>query len=628
MSDDQARGLSRRGFLKGTAAVSLGTAATAAGITPAGVQTAAAAEPGSIPPHGAELRGLDLVIQDPTAEGRFGFMFKNQRPLRVRDGLVNELGGIDEATGAVMKDAVMKERPAIGDIITYPSDGTATVTATKDHNDIFNENPSEFLTSGFTFVGQFVDHDITFDRTPVDQQQSDPLATTNFRTPRYDLDSIYGLGPNADPSLYKAADRDKFDVKENDHTTVFGLKVTNPETPNKVYAVKPITVRDVPRDSTTGKASIGDPRNDQTLILLQLHVAFQMFHNKLVDRMRALRVPPASVFESARRMARWHYQWMVIHEFLPAIVGQDTADSVYKEVSTGAPIIDIKYYKPTNSTGRPFIPVEFSVAAYRFGHSMTRARYTVQDVITAATETPPSEKVAVSSVPLFEASASYNNLNGSRPVPARLKMQWSKFFNDPLAKNADGTPAPRTARPVRQFDASLGDPLFQLPPSALPDKVTAESLLSVRNLRRGQIVGLPSGQQVAGLMGVTPLTNAELSWRHRIEIKWPIIDNKVAVNRRFKEVDTRLESYLADPEFGGEAPLWFYILKEAEILGQGERLGPVGGRIVAEVLVGLLQKDPNSYLYLQPNWKPQLPIARENGKFRMADLLRYAGVWS
>ena len=154
-------------------------------------------------------------------------------------------------------------------------------------------------------------------------------------------------------------------------------------------------VYDVPRDAA-GKAIIADPRNDQTLIVLQIHVAMQMFHNKLVDYMRAIRVPRAAVFESARRLARWHYQWMVTHDFLPAIVGKDMTDSVYKEVLTGVPIINIKYYKPMNPLGRPFIPVEFSVAAYRFGHSITRPRYTVQDFVNSAGAT-----VAVSSVPLF-----------------------------------------------------------------------------------------------------------------------------------------------------------------------------------------------------------------------------------
>ena len=150
----------------------------------------------------------------------------------------------------------------------------------------------------------------------------------------------------------------------------------------------------------------------------------ELFHNKLVDYMRALRVPRAAVFESARRLARWHYQWMVTHDFLPAIVGKAMADSVYKEVLTGVPIINIKYYKPTNPLGRPFIPVEFAVAAYRFGHSITRPRYTVQDYVNSTGAT-----VAVKSVPLFEAQPTDNNLNGSRPLPARLKIQWSKFFN-------------------------------------------------------------------------------------------------------------------------------------------------------------------------------------------------------
>jgi len=339
---------------------------------------------------------------------------------------------------------------------------------------------------------------------------------------------------------------------------------------------------------------------------------------------------------------------MVIHEFLPAIVGQSMTDSVYKEVPTGAPIINLKYYKPTNSTGRPFIPVEFSVAAYRFGHSITRPRYTVQDYVTDKNTT-----VAVSSVPLFEATPGDNNLNGSRPLPARLKLQWSKFFNDPMAspKNPDGSPrngdgsVPRTARPVRQFDATMATPLFTLPMTALPDS-NPLSLLSSRNLLRGKKMGLPSGQQVARLMGVPPLTNEQLWSSHRIEVKIPIpttepkpfppkaVANVVEVLREFDVENSDLKELFKDPGWNGEAPLWFYILKEAELIGdgtekgKGRTLGPVGGRIVAEVLVGLLQKDPNSYLYLQPNWKPQLPIARENGKFRMADLLMYAGVWS
>src|SRR5215218_7139313 len=416
MSEDKTHGLSRRGFLKGTAAVSLGTAATAAGITPAGLTsgglpTAAAAELPPTPPHGAELRGMDLVVQSPTTEGRFGFMFKSQPPLPASDALLDRLG------------ATMAEQPEAN---------PASSSDLKDLNDASNENPNPKLTSGFTFVGQFVDHDITFDTTLLSDQQADPYATTNFRTPRYDLDAIYGQGPNLDPQFYDPNDRDKFWIVERPYSQIIGkLKRPDGADETKTWDVKPDVVWDVPRVPANdpdgrpeGTAIIADPRNDQTEIILQLHVGMQKFHNRLVDTLRASGTPRSAVFEAARRLARWHYQWIVTHEFIPAIVGQTMSDLVYKEVPTGAPKITLKYYKPTNPAGRSFIPVEFSVAAYRFGHSMTRPRYTVQDYVTSAGAT-----VAVSSVPLFEAQPTDNNLNGSRPLPPRLKLQWSKFFN-------------------------------------------------------------------------------------------------------------------------------------------------------------------------------------------------------
>ena len=229
--------------------------------------------------------------------------------------------------------------------------------------------------------------------------------------------------------------------------------------------------------------------------------------------------------------------------------------------------------------------------------------------------------MAVSSVPLFEAVAGDNNLNGSREVPARLKIQWSKFFNLGGA---------RTARPVRQFDASLSDGLFKLPSTVQPD-TNSSSLLAQRNLLRGRKMGLPSGQQVARLMGVTPLTNAQLSQNHRIYVQAPIAsDNVVRIVTppgEFVVENQTLKDLFDNSEWGDEAPLWFYILKEAEIVGKGRELGPVGGRIVAEVLVGLLQRDLNSYLYLQPTWKPAPPIAPKLGQFTMADLLTYAQGW-
>ena len=177
---------------------------------------------------------------------------------------------------------------------------------------------------------------------------SSPIPTPRRTSARPATTStpIYGRGPSKDPQLYDPSDRDKFLIVKRPYSEIRGVPTT-------------------PTWSTTCRATPAArrsslPRNDQTLILLQLHVALQMFHNKLVDHVRKNLVsalfPGLSVFESARRLARWHYQWMVTHDFLPAIVGKAMADSVYKEVLTGLPIINLKYYRTINPLGRPYIP--------------------------------------------------------------------------------------------------------------------------------------------------------------------------------------------------------------------------------------------------------------------------------
>ena len=219
-------------------------------------------------------------------------------------------------------------------------------------------NTSPVLFAGFTFIGQFIDHDITLDTTPLNLQLADPDATVNFRTARYDLDSVYGRGPVNDPQLYDPADRDKLLLAPN----VNG-------------------VLDVPRDGN-GRAIIGDPRNDENLIIVQFHKAVIQFHNRLVDYLRAQGMRPEWVFEGARRLARWHYQWAVIHDFLPRFVGDGLVGptgTVYKEVAGKPPVLNVRYYKPTNKDGRPFMPVEFAVAAYRFAHSIIRPFYIISD---------------------------------------------------------------------------------------------------------------------------------------------------------------------------------------------------------------------------------------------------------
>ena len=328
-------GLPRRGFLAGVAGVSAGAIA---GRRPAASYAAAAAEPGS-GLHGVPLRGMFLTSKDRLAEGRFGSMFKKLPAFAPRDDLLTGLAS------TMVEDQ------------TIPDDD--------------NLNTSSRLFAGFTFIGQFIDHDITLDNTPLALQQVDPDARVNFRTPRYDLDSIYGRGPVQEPQFYDPADPDKLWVTPN----VNG-------------------VPDMPRDGT-GRALIPEPRNDENLILIQLHQALARFHNQLVDLARSQGIRREWVFETARRLTRWHYQWAVTHDFLPRLVGDQlvgAAGSVYKEVAGKAPVINLSYYRPTNKDGRPFMPVEFAVAAYRFGHSMILPFY-------ASTRRPSTGAGSPSSAP-------------------------------------------------------------------------------------------------------------------------------------------------------------------------------------------------------------------------------------
>jgi hypothetical protein len=500
------RHFSRRKFIAGAAGLSAG--AMVGGQLPT---VAHAAETGDAL-HGTELRGMYLTSKNRLAEGRFGTMFKKLPAFAPPDDLLDSLA-----------QKMVEPDTSDGFLATGPR-----------------------LFAGFTFIGQFLDHDITLDTTPLELQREDPNATVNFRTARYDLDSVYGRGPGDDPQLYEPNDPDRLLLKTN----VNG-------------------VLDVPRDGN-GRAIIGDKRNDENLIIVQFHKAVIQFHNKIVEYVRAQGMRKEWVFETARRLTRWHYQWAVIHDFLPRFVGDElvgTNGTVYGEVAGKSPVINLSYYKPTNRDGRPFMPVEFAVAAYRFGHSLIRPFYVLNG----------------SGVVDVFGSEGGRNLNGGRPIPSDLAIDWKNILPD--LGNPD-------ARKPRKIDTKLSIPLGNLPGSAVPPPDPTINL-AVRNNRRGKKVGLPSGQQIAKAMRVTALSNTALG--------------------------------LTDPRWGGEAPLWFYILGEAELQQGGEQLGSVGGRIMAETLVGLLQRDPNSYLYLDPSWKPTAPIAPTTGKFAFADLLRYAG---
>ena len=383
--------------------------------------------------------------------------------------------------------------------------------------------------AGWPVFGQFLAHDITADRSPL-THHAELVGIRNARSPRANLEVVYGDGPTGMPFLYDRDDPAKLLVGRND-------------------AGHPA---DLPRNPQ-GVALVGDPRNDVHLLMSQLHVAMLHLHNGLVDRLRDDGVAEVELFAEARRAATWHYQWVVLEDFLPRLVGAELA----RELLGGG----ARQYRP--DPGAAWIPLEFADAAYRYGHSQIRDRYRVNR------DAEP--------VPLLP------DLLGFRPVPAVLAVDWSYLFDLP------GRPP---AQRAKRIDGRLAASLIHLP-QAITGVVGGDDYasLAIRDLQRGQGVGLPSGETVARRMGVEPLTPEEVG--------------------------------LGAVGWYEETPLWFYLLKEAEHRAGGERLGPVGGRLVGEVVVGIVDADGESYRAVDPGWQPTLP-ATQAGRFGLADLLVFS----
>jgi hypothetical protein len=402
-------------------------------------------------------------------------------------------------------------------------------TTMRDPNLPENDNPNG-VPSGNTYLGQFLDHDITLDATPLGEATIDIDNMINGRTPRLDLDSMYGGGQIGNPELYDEIGKFKF------------------STPNGF--------EDFQR-TVTGSAILPEGRNDENLIIAQFHLLFQQFHNKVIDL--------GYSFSEAQRLTRWHYQWIIVHDFLPEIAGHDTVNHCLTYNGDGKPKVRSDFYKPGNPN-RPMMPVEFSVAAYRFGHSMVRLAYVM-----------PTNSLTKTQV--FNLAGT--DLRGSRPIPPLLKIDFANFFD------IEGLPTPAGRNISRKIDALISRSLFDLPVGpVIPSAPPAVTSLPERNLLRGKRIGLPSYQDVARAMGVTPYTNAQLG--------------------------------LTDPGWSGKAPLWFGILKESELRENGARLGPTGRMIVTEVILGLLDKDQNSYFNSPQPWSPL------GGGFHISDVVAFA----
>ncbi|MGI9615447.1 MAG: peroxidase family protein, partial [Acidimicrobiales bacterium] len=370
--------------------------------------------------------------------------------------------------------------------------------------------------------------------------------STNLRSARLDLDSVYGGGPSESPDLYRDDDRFAFRVESGGR------------------------FEDLPRDGD-GQAIIADPRNDENLIVAGLQVAFLEFHNEVLARVRSAGLSDQAAFDTARQTVVHHYQWLVLHQFLPQFVGQSMVDDILRNGR--------RYYTPATAT----IPVEFQTSAFRFGHSLVRPSYRAN---LAGDDGEPFFGMVFD--PAEFGRADPNDMSGGHRAPRRF-IGWQTFFDF-----GDGE-----VKPNKRIDTQLSTPLFQLPMGTI-DTARGEPIgptsLATRNLLRHITWSIPSGQQVADQMGVARIDDADLA------------DFDAVV-----------------PRLAGSTPLWLYILREADIQANGAHLGPVGGRIVGEVLIGVLEMDPTSILNTA-SWAPSLDSAGGPGVFEMTDLLTIAGV--
>ncbi len=416
------------------------------------------------------------------------------------------------------------------------------------------------IPAGYTYFGQFIDHDITFDTASSLQRASDPNGLRNFRTPRLDLDNLYGRGPEDQPYLY---DQDHHGTFLLDDLEVAGHPLC------VLVAGEEYLFKDLPRNSR-GRALIGDMRNDENAMVSQLQLAFLMAHNTLVDLAREAIVegradgfgPPGDLddqaFALARRTLRWLYQYIVWHDFLGRICEEDVLKTALYDPSGDDAVGDratweLGFKDVYSWKEQPYMPIEFSVAAYRFGHSLVRNSYR------------PNAWRGDTEVPIFAATRDEpDDLRGFRAMRPGNVIQWDRYLQ--MTSSTGDFP-----QKAHLLDPRLSNSLISLHES--PELASLLNQLAFRNLKRGWRFGLPSGTAVAHALGVEPI---------------PIAPERDS--------------------------LWLYILTEAEHEHGGQRLGPVGSILVAATFAGLLKGDHTSWVNQHPRWTPWAdPLLADHG---------------
>lgn len=484
------------------------------------------------------------------------------------------------------------------------------------------------IPAGYTYFGQFVDHDITLDPTPLKAKAVDVSALEDFRSPALDLDCIYGSGPDDQPYMYEA---DGLRLRLGSAVTSAGAPVGA----NRDLLRLRIDGEDLQR------AIIGDKRNDENRIVSQFQALFIAFHNKVVENRELVAAvggvweDAGSRFRSAVNVVRWHYQWLVVHDYLRRVLAPGAMSDRFD--ANGNPVIP--WYDKQAAHGA-YLPVEFAGAAYRFGHSMVRPGYALNAGAQGPTDIPRTGK-RDGRISIFSRDANGRaNLNGfGVPLPHDWGVDWS-FFLDHVEKTDPDGPF-KIPQPSYRIDAQLVGPLADLPEFFEAADSGAPSILgnlAYRNLVRGVAnLRLPSGEQVARALGIVPLGPDPLWTAGSLRLPGADLgeaqaDIDATNARRAAVAEKWVHGQGSGSLLKGNTPLWYYILREAEYYGTdrfpdgkfaafgGQYLGPVGSRIVAETFVGLLWNDPMSYLRRWPTFQPLSPITEDPTGFSLGEL--------
>ena len=575
--------------------------------------------------HGGSNRGLEAGALPGVPFGRFGRMFDPQ-------GAFLDDECLAEIAGAMIKDDVSKPI---------------------NEDEPIDENPT--IPSGYTYFGQFIDHDITFDPTPLNAQSVDVEALEDFRSPALNLDNVYGRGPDEQPYLYAGNDT----LLPGGETF---LLATGDDIPGPAAPGVPVTKFDVLRLGSRTPAGgqvkkrlavLGDKRNDENRLVAQIQATMIAFHNRVMrtDSMIARATAQGDNalfrFRAAVDIVRWHYQWLVLWDYLdrrllkPATVTRVLNPGGTPRLSAYLKL-DAKY---------PYMPVEFSGAAFRTPHSMVRPGYALNEIVGSQIPAPGTPPDVVERdfhrVSIFSRGDALPgggidlraNLNGfGLEIPDFWGLDW-RFFLDGVG--GPTLPDLKLPQPSYRIDANLVQPLSDLP-EFRGDPVPAEHNLAFRNLKRGvQNLRLPSGEQVAYALG---LSGADIVPQDKI---WtagsraydpqanPLGDLDAASARRSAAAQFCRDKGVT---LEGNTPLWYYVLREAEDVGierqpadpllaaGGQHLGAVGSELVAQTLIGLLWLDDNSFLNRMPSFQP-FPELLDGGAaqdFSLGKLVKWA----